>query len=76
MKKIAFALALASVPALASDAPPTVTLTQAELGALVTAEIARRDAAPVMQKLEKAFAPPAPAKDINGDIPLNKATGK
>jgi len=59
MKRIALIAALLSFPAFAQDAKkePTVTLTAAELQALIAAEVATAQAGAVIQKVREALSP-------------------
>jgi hypothetical protein len=64
MKTLVFAIAtfiaLAGVTMAQTAPEPTVTLTQAELQAIINAQITASAAQPALRKVQGAFAPPAP----------------
>jgi len=59
MKKVVLVALFVASPAFADEAP-TVTLTAQELQAIIAFEVARVQAAPVIQKVQSAFAPKPP----------------
>ena len=67
MNRILALFILFASPAFAQETPqePTVALTANELQALISAEVARSQAALAIQKVQAAFAPKAPTPKID-----------